>query len=116
MKYGRYFCLSDRDCNAGRIPAALAGEPTVYGNDPFLVRIHASRYFDGNIELFVGDRRETFTGLLSRKYDPINYLRLSLALDEIHGRTKVYLWARYLGNSTLSIRLDPKPDQSMLAW
>ena len=108
--------VSGRECSSKRLPPIWDGEPTLYGDEPFLVRIQAVQFSTGENELVVSDRRETFAGRVFRDVDPTNYLRLSLALDDFHNRTKAYLWTKYLGNGTLCMRIDPKPDQTRLIW
>lgn len=116
MRYFPTSHVSGKETLSKRSLPVWVGEPLLYGEEPFLVRIQAVQFTTGENQLVVSDRRETFTGMFLREANPTKYLRISLALDEFHSRRKVYLWARYLGERRLSIRIDPKPDQSRLIW
>lgn len=99
-----------------RIPRYWDAEPTSYGSQPFLVRVDSSRFNDGKTYLVVSDRKETFVGRFSFEEDPLGWTQLTLSLSDAIIECRTYLWAKYLGNLTLRLRVDPKPDQSLLAW
>ncbi|KAL5512342.1 hypothetical protein ACEPAG_3334 [Sanghuangporus baumii] len=116
IKYTNCHRYNDRQALAMRIPRYWDGEPTIYGNQPFLVRVEALRFPDGKPYLVVSDRKETFTGLFQFRDDPMGYAQLMCVLQDLVVRNRIYFWAKYLGNLTLKLRIDPKPDQSMLVW
>lgn len=114
MKYVNCHPVYLRDTLASRRPAGWSAEPTVHGQEPFIVRMMSILLPDGQFELVVSDRRESFTGIFLCEENKFNFALLdALIVDRLD---RVYLLATYLGNSILRLRIDPLPDQDMFIW
>ena len=115
MRYRDLVSFTTKDALALRMPPNVNGEPPAYEGEPFLAKIEPRRVDKQGLQLVIRDRRQFFLGGLVSEDDRASYRRLMTMIFEESDRRKVYVWARYLGDYTLSIRLDP-PEQTLFVW
>lgn len=75
--------------STGLLPRGLlliicSREPTMYGGEPFLVRIGAVCFSDSDTDLIILDQREALPRRFLRETDQKSYLNMALALGNFN--------------------------------